>query len=120
MKYANIPDHTKAPILLSKDHRLSTLIVLYCHLNVLPRGIKQTLNEICANYWVTKGRHFVKKIISPCITCKKLNCRPYAYPGHSDLPELRFDDRYPFASTGCDYLGPLYVLPVYGKDKGKL
>ena len=33
---------------------------------------------------------------------------------------MRFDERYPFASTGCDYLGPLYVFPVYETDKSKL
>ena len=49
MKYANIPNHTKAPILLSKEH-LSTVIVLHCHLRVMHRGVKQTLNEIRANY----------------------------------------------------------------------
>ena len=120
MKYANISNHTKAPILVSKEHRLSTVIVLHCHLRVMHRGVKQTLNEIRANYWITKGRNFVKKIIVPCTLCKRLNSRPYVYPGHSELPELRFDERYPFASTGCDYLGPLYVLPVYEIDKSKL
>ena len=113
MKY--VSDHTKAPILLSKEHRLSTLVILYCHLKVMHREVKQTLNEIRSNYWITRGRYFVKKVISPCVICKTLNCRPYNYPGHSDLPELRFDDLYPFASTWCDYLGPLYVLPVYEK-----
>ena len=69
MKHANIPDHARAPILLSKEHRLSILLVLYYHLKVMHRGVKQTLNEIRANYWVTKGRSFVKKIILPCIVC---------------------------------------------------
>ena len=100
------------PVLISKEHYLSTLIVLYCHEKVLHRGLKQTLNEFRSNYWVTKGRCFVKKIIHPCVICKKINCRPYSYPGHSDLPPSRFDEKFPFSSTGCDYLGPLNVLPV--------
>ena len=121
MKYANVPENTKAPILLSTEHYLSILIVLYCHCKVMHRGLKQTLNELRSNYWVTKGRNIIKKIIAPCVLCRKLNCRPYTYPGHSDLPELRYDDRYPFSSTGCDYLGPLLVLPVYGdNDNSKL
>ena len=52
--------------------------------------------------------------------CRKLNSRSYVYPAHSDLPELRYDDRYPFASNGCDQLGPLHVLPVYGADTSKM
>ena len=59
----------------------------------------------------------MKKVIGRCVVCKKLNARSYAYPGHSDLPALRFDDRLPFASTGCDYLGPVHVQPVYGDRK---
>ena len=79
--------------------------------------VKQTLSEIRATYWITSGRSFTNKIIGPCTTCRKLNGRAYAYPGHSDLPSLRFDDRYPFSSTGCDYLGPVYVQPIYGDRK---
>ena len=62
------------------------------------------------------GRSFVKKILKSCTVCKPLNSRALAYPGHSDLPPLRFDDRHAFASTGCDYLGPLHVLPIYGSQ----
>ena len=118
MKNANIPECAKSPVLLSKLHRWSTLVVLYCHTKVLHR-VKQTLSEVRAKYWITSGRSFVKRIIGPCVVCKKLNSRPYVYPGHSDLPTLRFDDRYPFASTGCDYLGPVHVQPIYG-DRKKL
>ena len=52
--------------------------------------------------------------------CKRLNGQSYLYPAHSDLPEFRYDDRYPFSSTGCDQLGPLYVLPVYGAEAAKM
>ena len=72
------------------------------------------------NSGVTKGRSFTKKILFPCTLSKRLNGRPYAYPGHTDLPAMRFDDRAPFASTGHDYLGPLHVLPIYGKDSDKM
>ena len=120
MRNANLNKEAKFPIMLSKDHRLSVLILMYCHLKVMHRGVKQTLNEFRAGYWVTKGRSFTKKILFPCTLCKRLNGRPYAYPGHSDLPAMRFDDRAPFTSTGCDYLGPLHVLPIYGKDSDKM
>ena len=33
--------------------------------------------------------------------------------GYSQLPTLRFDERKSFSSVGVDYLGPLYVLPVF-------
>ena len=118
LKHAKIPFNMKAPVLLNREHRLAEILVYYFHLKVLHRGVKQTLTEMRSEYWVTRGRSFVKKLVHPCSLCKKLNSRPYSYPEHSDLPELRFDDRFPFSSTGMDYLGPLNCYSVYGeKDK---
>ena len=50
MKHACLLSETKAPVFLSKDHRLSELIIQYCHTKVYHRGLRQTLNEFRANY----------------------------------------------------------------------
>ena len=71
-------------------------------------------NEIPSQYWICKIRSFVKKLLSPCVVCKRLNARALQYPSHSDLPVLRFDSSNAINSIGVDYLGPLFVLPVYG------
>ena len=113
MKNACLADDTKAPVILSRNHRLAKLLVLYCHVKVYHRGVRQTLTEFRASYWITRGRSFVKKVIRPCIVCQKLNVRPLKYPAHSELPTVRFDERYPFASSGLDHMGPLYCSPVY-------
>ena len=118
LKNARIPFDSKAPIMICKEHYLSKLLVYYYHLKVLHKGVKQTLTELRSIYWITRGRSYVKKLLYPCTLCKRFNSRPFEYPGHSDLPQLRFDDSYPFSSTGVDYLGPLLCLPVYGvRDK---
>ena len=82
--------------------------------------VKQNLLEIRSSYWILRGRIFVKKLLRPCTVCRKFNTGPYEYPGIADLPESRFDNRYPFSATGIDYLGPLYCAPVYGEDKQSL
>ena len=117
LKNAKIAFNMKAPIFLNKKHKLAEIIVYYSHLKVLHRGVRHTLTQMRSDYWITRGRSYVRRLLFPCGVCKKLNSRPYAYPGHSDLPVLRFDDRYPFSSTGLDYLGPLYCYPVYGDQK---
>ena len=43
----------------------------------------------------------------------------YKYPNHSNIPEQHFNKRYPFISTGVDYLGPLLCLTVHD-EKEKL
>ena len=67
-------------------------------------------------FWISRGRSFIKKLLHPCTICRRLNTRPYEYPNHSDLPDTRFGDEYPFIATGVDYLGPLLCLPVYGEN----
>ena len=115
LKNANVPYDAKAPVFINKEHKLAEILVYYFHLKVLHRGVKQTLTELRSLFWITRGRNFVKKFIFYCTVCKRLNSRPYEYPSLSDLPELRFDETFPFASTGVDYLGPLYCLPIYAK-----
>ena len=117
MKNACLPADTKAPIILSRYHYLTELLVWYCHVKVYHRGVRQTLTEFRASYWITKGRSYVKKILRQCIVCRKLNCRPLKYPMHSELPVVRFDDRRPFSSCGLDSLGPLFCSPIYAKNE---
>ena len=119
LKNANIPYDTKAPILVNTNHKLAELIVYYCPLRVLHRATKQTLTEVRSMFWITRGRRFISKLLHRCTKCKRLNARPYEYPNFSNMPEIRFGDKYPFYSTGVDLLGPLLCLPVYG-DSEKL
>ena len=99
--------------MIYKDQHLSKLLVYYYHLKLLHKGVKQTLTEFRSCYWITKGRSYIKKLLHPCTLCKRFNSRPCEYPGHSNLPKLRFDDNYPFSSTAVNYLGSLLCLPIY-------
>ena len=119
LKNAKVPFDSKAPIFLNKKHKLAELIVYYSHCKCLHRGVKQTLAELRSSYWITRGRSYVKKLLRPCVVCRKLNTRPYSYPRVSELPEFRFDDQYAYSCTGADYFGPLYCLSVFNEDKQK-
>ena len=116
LKNAKIPFDSKAPIFLNRDHRLTELIVWYCHVKVMHQGPKDTLTELRSKFWVTRGLSYVNKLLHPCKTCKVLNARPYEYPNFSDMPKERFTDQHPFVSTGVDFMGPIMCLPVYGDD----
>ena len=113
LKNVKTPFDNKAPITLDRNYKLTELLILYSNHKVLHRGVKQTLTEFRQQYWITRDRSCVEKVIQPFIICKKLNGRPYLYPQHSDTPEFRFDDITLFHSVGVDYLGPLMCLPVY-------
>ena len=117
LKNTDLPYNTKDPIMLHRDHRLATLIVENCHRIVLHRGEKQTLTESRAQYWIVRGKSFVKKTLQKCKICKKLNGRPYKYPDQPALPRVRVDDEFPFKAVGVDHMGPFYVKDVYNVNE---
>ena len=106
---ADFPYMTRHPILLPRDHPLTKLLVLKAHARVFHNGIKETLTEVRAKYWILKGRSLVKRILHKCLVCKRFEGRPYSAPVPPPLPDFRVQRDSPFASTGVDFAGPLYV-----------
>ena len=94
--------------MLERSHRLSELILLDCHERVKHNGVRETLVEFQSQYWVTRGKSFVKKILYRCTLCRYLNSRLYSYPKSPQLPNLRLQDDYAFAATGIDRFGHLF------------
>ena len=66
---ADLQYATKHPIFLSKHHHLAVLIVRSAHEKVLHNGVKDTLTQIRAKYWIVQGRSLVKGIIQRCVVC---------------------------------------------------
>ena len=52
-----------------------------------------------------------------CCKCNKYNTRPYSYPDSANLPSVRLRSDVPFSGVGVDYLGPLYCMNIYNRDK---
>ena len=63
---------------------------------------------------VPRARQNVKKLISKCVTCKKVGGKSYDAPPMASLPEFRVRESFPFSKVGVDFAGPLYVK---GKTK---
>ena len=93
------------------------LIVEDCHRVVLHRGQKQTLTELRVQYWIIRGKSFVKKVLLNCIICKRCNGRPYAYPKIPPLPRERVEGEIPFKATGGDHLGPVHIKNVFESNE---
>ena len=109
------------PILLSKNHHLSKLIIMHVHSKCMHLGLQTTINMLrTTGYWITSARQAVKTVITDCMTCKKYNSIPYRYPRVTDLPQDRVKLVRPFEHTGIDYTGHLFVKDEHTQDLSKV
>ena len=110
---SDLVSETRYPIILPKDHKFTELVIIMCHCNVRHLKVNATLTELRGRFWVTKGRQYVKKVISKCLTCKLHDGRPFSTPTIVPLPNFRVSEAPPFTHVGVDIAGPMYA-----KDKG--
>ena len=103
----DIPYSTKHPVLLSRDHPFTAMIVRDAHKRVSHNGIKETLTEVRARFWIVKGRSLVRSIIHRCFVADLKE--PHTMLHLHQLPEFRVKEESPFTFTGFDFAGPLYI-----------
>ena len=109
MCHAGVPNRAKSPIILPKDHRVSTLICQEshgdCHV-----GTEWVLSQLRRRFWIIKARSILKKIRRNCIVCKRLYAKP-CVQRMADLPPERLDPGHPpFTFVGVDVFGPFSVV----------
>ena len=116
---APLSEERKYPILLPSKHQLTNLIIQDVHSKIKHSGIKDTLTTIRERFWAPRGREAVKRILRKCATCRRVEGAPYRPPPTPDLPMERVTLDPPFAHTGLDFIGPLYIHDgKSSKEKG--
>ena len=119
LQNATIPFNAKYPILLPADHYLTALIIHDCHKRVLHNGSRETLAELRSRFWIVRGRQVVRKVLSRCVICKRIEGQHYAIPPTAPLPQFRVEESPVFTNTGIDFVGPLFVKRGT-KEKGDM
>ncbi|XP_028404090.1 uncharacterized protein LOC114526763 [Dendronephthya gigantea] len=110
----------REPIVLPKGHIFTKLVIKCCHDYVLHNGVRSTLAQLRSKYWVPQGRQEVKRVLATCVICKKWKCKPCTKPRQAALPRFRVTKSAPFANSGVDFAGPLFVKAKYGKSMNKV
>ena len=97
------------PLLLPSSHHVTELIVRHYHEINGHSGPERTLADIRQVFWIIKGRAAVKRVLSRCVTCRKLKARAETQM-MGNLPESRVTpNEPPFSRVGIDYFGPFFV-----------
>ena len=104
----------KYPIWLPAKHHITRLIIRNCHQRMMHNGVRETLTELRSHYRIVKGRQIVRKEIHGCSVCRRHEGQSYKAEPLSDIPEFRFKVGQPFASTGVDFAGPLFIKSTVG------
>ena len=103
------PEQRSFPILLPKNSLLTTLIIRDLHIQYSHAGVYTLLKELRCSFWITHCYSTVCKVLSECITCKRLNERPIKL-NQSDHRDFRVDPpSIPFRYIFIDYMGPFTV-----------
>ena len=104
---------TRNAIILNRNRLLTELIVEDCHYCIKHNGERHKLSEVRKEYWIPRGKSYIKHILYHCIICTRLNGRPCNYPKSPNLLLSRVDNSYPFICTGIDYTGAVYCISIY-------
>uniref|UniRef100_A0A1A8CSF3 Integrase zinc-binding domain-containing protein n=1 Tax=Nothobranchius kadleci TaxID=1051664 RepID=A0A1A8CSF3_NOTKA len=97
------------PWVLPSSHKYSELLVRSCHERVMHSGVRDTLIQVREQYWILRGRQFVKRIVSGCFICRKLKVKA-AQQITAPLPQDRVTESAAFEVTGVDYAGTCTMM----------
>ena len=102
--------HVVNPVLMPKQHHLTKLVINYAHCSSMHMGLQSTLNFLRMHgMWILKARQAVLSVLKDCIVCKRYNASTVKYPSPASLPASRVNLSVPFAHTGVDYTGHLWL-----------
>ena len=114
---APVNDLTKFPFLLPPKHPFTDMIIRNVHEKLHHGGVGNTVTALRQVYWIPTIRQRVRKQLRLCVICNKLSGKPYRAPDPPPLPKIRVEESKPFAITGVDFTGALYVKAMGGEKK---
>ena len=117
---APIPESTSKPILLPKDHDLTTKVIKKEHEKTKHAyGVDYTLSEVRKMFWIPAGRQQIKKVLKNCRQCK-INFGMPRPPKMAPLPAIRLEGTMlPFTNASVDFSGAYITVQGRGKRRSK-
>ena len=116
LRYSQLSDDTKHPIVIPHDSSLAKLIVADAHEKTFHGGQQLVLNFIRTKYWISRVKNLVRAYIRRCVPCTR-----YAATSKQqlmgELPACRVSPSKPFLNSGVDYAGPINIRVSKGRGQ---
>lgn len=106
---SSMPAESKHPIILANSFHISDVLLRHIHHKVGHGGRNHMLAKLREKYWITGASTAIRRILSKCVICRRLNAQPVSQQ-MADLPIGRVTpDEPPFTRVGVDCFGPFEV-----------
>ena len=114
---SEVTDSVKYLILRDASHHLTAVVVWRCHESVMHGGVKEILTELRSNFWIVRGRYFIRSLLFIYTVCKKFEGKPYKVPPFPSLPSYRVEEAPAFSYIGLDYVEPHFVKATSEEER---
>ncbi|XP_058828018.1 uncharacterized protein LOC131687937 [Topomyia yanbarensis] len=104
-----IPFKLRCPIVMTKGHRITTMLVEYFHQKMGHANIQTVVNEMRQRFCIKHLRAELKRVARQCVRFRIRKTNP-VIPRMAPLPVQRITPyKRPFSYTGIDYFVPVLV-----------
>lgn len=108
LQHASISEEAKHPAILPSRHKVTSLIIQQYHLRNLHAAPQLLLAILREKVWILQARRSIRSVLHKCMICYRVKPR-LASQLMGQLPKERLTPSRPFAVTGLDLCGPIYV-----------
>jgi hypothetical protein len=108
LQFADLSGQQRHPLLLDGQHHFTKLLVMQTHIRLHRLGVCIVPVELRHEFWILCARQTIKKVLNTCPPCK-IAKNPFGREIEAPLQAERVTPLRPFAVTGIDFAGPLYI-----------